>query len=166
MQNEFHIGYLQPCQRKRPSAGHVRAAAQPVIAPAVAGACMCVCAWCSKALHLPLRVQGVVAAPRVHQCSHSDVQGVRLRDHDADVLVYDISVSTCCETFRASVALSLGAVWALAPGLERRGVCIPFLDAGGRARPISHVPWDAVVTRSWTTHHARNLGQAARVIAL
>jgi len=55
---------------------------------------------------LPVRVQGVIAAPRVRQRSQRDVQGVRLRDHDADVLVYNISVSTCCANFRASVALS------------------------------------------------------------
>jgi len=55
---------------------------------------------------LPVRVQGVITAPRVRQRSQRDVQGVRLRDHDADVLVYNISVSTCCANFRASVALS------------------------------------------------------------
>jgi len=49
-----------------------------------------------------VRVQGIIAAPRVRQC---DVQGVRLRDHNADVLVYDISFSTCCGNFRASVGL-------------------------------------------------------------
>jgi len=40
-----------------------------------------------------------------HQCSQRDVHGVRLRAHDADVLVYDISVITCCGNSRASVAL-------------------------------------------------------------
>ena len=51
-------------------------------------------------------VQCVIAAPRVRQRSQRDVHGVRLRAHDADVLVYDISVRTCCGNFRASVALS------------------------------------------------------------
>ena len=36
--------------------------------------------------------QGVMAASRVRQRSQRDVHGVRLRAHDADVLVYDISV--------------------------------------------------------------------------
>ena len=67
---------------------------------------MCVREWCSSALHLPVHVQGSIAAPRVRQRSQRDVQCVRLRDHDADVLVYDISVSTCCGNFRASVARS------------------------------------------------------------
>jgi len=89
-------------------------------------------------------VQGVITAPRVHQRSQRDVHGVRLRSNDADVLVYDISVSTYCGNFRASVKTSLlvGTVWALAPGLERRGVCVPFLDAWGRPLPIPHVPWE------------------------
>ena len=51
-------------------------------------------------------VQGVIAASRVRQRSQCDVLGVRLRTHDVDVLVYDISVSTRCGNFRASVALS------------------------------------------------------------
>ena len=42
-------------------------------------------------------------------------------------------------------SLPVGAVWALVPGLERRRVCVPFLDAGGRPLPISHGPWDAMV---------------------
>ena len=42
---------------------------------------MCVCAWCSKTLHLLVCVQGVIVAPRVHQRSQRDVHGVRLRDH-------------------------------------------------------------------------------------
>ena len=62
--------------------------------------------------------------------------------------------------------LSLVGCCVLAPGLERQGVCVPFLDAGGRAQPIPHVPWDAVVHRSWAAHHARNFGQVARVDAL
>jgi len=45
-----------------------------------------------------------MAAPRVR--SQCDVHCVRLRAHDADVLVYDISVSTLCENFRASMSLS------------------------------------------------------------
>jgi len=78
----------------------------PVLATAVPGACICVCVWCSKTLHLPVCVQGVIAAPRVRQRIQRDVHGVRLRAHDTDVRVYDISVSTCCGNFRASVALS------------------------------------------------------------
>jgi len=76
----------------------------PVLATASSGACVCVGELRSSALHLP-RVQGTTA-PRVRQCSQRDVQGVCLRDHDADVLVYDISVITSCRNFRASVALS------------------------------------------------------------
>ena len=38
--------------------------------------------------------------------AQSDVHGVRLRAHDADVPVYDISVGTSCGNFRASVTLS------------------------------------------------------------
>ena len=63
-------------------------------------------------------------------------------------------------------SLSVGDVWALAPGLERRGVCVLFLDAGGRPLPIPHVPWDVVVHRSWAAHHVRNFGQVARVDVL
>ena len=37
-------------------------------------------------------------------------------------------------------SLSLGAVWTLSPELERRGVCVPFLDAGGHARPVRMSP--------------------------
>jgi len=51
-------------------------------------------------------VQGVITAPRVRQHSQRDVHGVHLRAQNVDVLVYDISVSTCCGNFRASVALS------------------------------------------------------------
>jgi len=47
-----------------------------------------------------------MAALRVRQHSQRDVHGVRLRAHNADVLVDDISVSTHCGNFRASVALS------------------------------------------------------------
>ena len=51
-------------------------------------------------------VQGVIMAPHVRQCTQLDVHGVCLRTHDADVLVYDISVITYCGNFRASVSLS------------------------------------------------------------
>ena len=61
---------------------------------------------CASVLHLPVHVQSGSAATRVCQRSRRDVQGVRLRSHDADVLVYDISLSACCGNFRASVALS------------------------------------------------------------
>ena len=64
------------------------------------------CELCSSVLHLPVHVQSGSAATRVRQRSQRDVQGVRLRSQDADVLVYDISLSTCCGNFRASVALS------------------------------------------------------------
>jgi len=47
-----------------------------------------------------------MAALRVRQRSQRDVHGVRLRAHDADVLVYVISVGARCGNFRASVALS------------------------------------------------------------
>ena len=83
----------QPCQCCCP------ALYSPILATSSSGACMCVSEWCSSALHLPVHVQGSIAAPRVRQRSQRDVQGVRLRDHNADVLVYDISVSTCCENF-------------------------------------------------------------------
>ena len=96
-------------------------------------------------------MQGVIVAPRVHQRSQRDVHGVRPRDH-----VLRKFPCVCG-------SLSLGAVWVLAPGLERRGVCVPFLDAGGRARPVPYVPWNAVVLRSGATHRARNFGQAVRV---
>ena len=59
-----------------------------------------------EALHLLVCVQVVMDAPRVRQRSQCDVHCVRLRAHDADVLVYDISVSTCCGIFRASVCES------------------------------------------------------------
>jgi len=78
----------------------------PVLVATVPGACIGVCVWYAKALHLLVCVQGVIAAPRVRQRSQRYVHGVRLRAHDADVLVYDISVSTCCGNFRASVVLS------------------------------------------------------------
>jgi len=42
-------------------------------------------------------VQGVMTALCVRQRSQRDVHGVRLRAHDADVLVYDISVSKIAE---------------------------------------------------------------------
>ena len=108
-------------------------------------------------------MQGVTAVPRVRQRSQSDVHGVRLRAHDADVRVYDISVNTCCGNFRASVVLSR---WVMCGVLERHRVCVPFLETGGRVRPILHVPWDAVVHRIWAAHHVRNFGQVARVDAL
>ena len=47
-----------------------------------------------------------MAALCVRQRSQGDVHGVRLRAHNADVLVYNISVSTRCGNFRASVSLS------------------------------------------------------------
>jgi len=43
---------------------------------------------------LPVHVQGGGAATRVRQRNQRDVQGVRLSSYDADVLVYDISLST------------------------------------------------------------------------
>ena len=67
---------------------------------------MRVCELCFSVLQLLVRVQSGSAATRLHQRSQYDVQGVRLRSHDADVLVYDISLRTCCGNFRASVALS------------------------------------------------------------
>jgi len=51
----------------------------PVLANAVPGACIRVCAWCVNALHLLVCMQGVIMAPRVRQCSQRDVHGVRLR---------------------------------------------------------------------------------------
>ena len=62
----------------------------PVLATAVLGACICVCAWCLKALHLLVCVQGVITAPRVRQHSQRDVHGVHLRAHNVDVLVYHV----------------------------------------------------------------------------
>ena len=47
------------------------------------------CELCSSVLHLPVHVQSGSAATRVRQRSQRNVQGVRLRSHDADVLVYD-----------------------------------------------------------------------------
>ena len=126
----------------------------PVLATAVPGAGMYVCVWFSKALHLPVCVQGVIVAPRVHQRIQRDVHGVRLRDH--------VLRKFPC----VGGSLSLGAVWVLVPGLERRGVCVPFLGAGGRVPPIPHVFWDVVVPCSWTTHRKRNFEQAARLDAL
>jgi len=58
----------------------------------LAGVCVC--------------VQGIMVALRVRQRSQCDVHNMRLRAHHAEVLVYDISVSTRCGNFRASVALS------------------------------------------------------------
>ena len=72
-------------------------------------------------------VKGVIGTPRVHQRSQRDVHGVRLRDH----------VLRNFQCVGGSV--SLGAL-VLTPGLERLGVFIPLLDAGGRAQPIPHVP--------------------------
>ena len=40
----------------------------------------------SSVLHLPVHVQSGSAATRVRQRSQRDVQGVRLRSHDVDVL--------------------------------------------------------------------------------
>jgi len=71
-QNGLHIGYL--------SCSHVRGSGRqpamsvlleylgrysPVLATAVPGACICVCVWCSKALHLLVCVQGVITTPCV-----------------------------------------------------------------------------------------------------
>ena len=78
----------------------------PVLTTTVPGSCIRVCVWCAKTLHLLVCGQGVIAAPRVRQYNQRDVHGVRLRAHDADVLVYYMSVSTGCGKFRASLALS------------------------------------------------------------
>ena len=61
---------------------------------------MRVCELCFSVLYLPVCVQSGSAATRVRQRSQRDVQGVRLRSHDADVLVYDISLSSCCSWCR------------------------------------------------------------------
>ena len=108
-------------------------------------------------------VQGVIAAPRVHQCSQRDVHGVRLRAHDADVLVYDISVSTYCGNFRASVALSR---WVLCEPSLLDWIDVEYAFLFWIQGGIPHVPWDVVVHNSWVAHHARNFGQVARVDAL
>ena len=55
------------------------------------------CELCSSVLHLPVHVQSGSTATRVRQRSQRDVQGVRLRSHDADVLVYDISSARAVE---------------------------------------------------------------------
>ena len=104
---------------------------------------------------MPVREQGVVAAPPVRQRSQRDVQGVRLRDHNTDVLVYDISVSTCCGNFRALVAFSR---WVLC-GPSRLDwsdaeYAFLFWMQGGMPGQFC-IPWDAVVHRSWAVHHAR-----------
>ena len=102
------ISQLQPRQRKRPPAGHVIASARPDIPPYLL---LLFLVHVFGSVHGVRRrytcccVQGVIAAPRVRQRSQRDVHGVRLRAHDADVLVYDISVITCCGNSRASVAL-------------------------------------------------------------
>jgi len=90
-------------------------------------------------------------APRVHQRIQRDVHGVCLKDPVVRKFPY------------ISGSVLLGAVWVLAPGLKRRGVCAPFLDAAGSTHSILHVLWDAVVHHSWAVHHARNFRQVARV---
>ena len=65
-----------------------------VMGTALSCVCMRACELCSSVLHLPVHVQSGSAATRVRQRSKRDVQGVRLSSHDADVLVYDISLST------------------------------------------------------------------------
>jgi len=103
----------------------------------------------------------------VRQRSQRDVHGVRLRAHDADVLVYDISVSTRCGNFRASVAFSR---WVLCgPSLldwSDTEYAFLFWMQGGVPGQFRCVSWDAVVHCSWAAHHARNFGQVARVDAL
>jgi len=87
-------------------------------------------------LHLLVCVQGVVAAPRVRQRSQRDVhEGSRCGRSCLRHFCYHVLRKFPC----VGGSLSLSAVWALAPGLERRRVRVPFLDAGGRARPILHV---------------------------
>jgi len=102
---ELHIGYLN-CNRVKGSGRQAVITDSPVLTTVVPGTCICVCSWCSNVLHLLLCVQGVIAVPRVSQRNQRDVHGVRLRSHDADVLVYDICVITRCRNFRASVVLS------------------------------------------------------------
>jgi len=121
-----------------------------------------------EGLTLLVCVQGVMAALRLRQRSQRDVHSVRLRTHDADVLVYDISVSTRCGNFRASVALSR---WVGGPSLldwSDAEYAFLFWMQGGvhEINNIPHVSWDAVVHRSWAAHHARNFGEVARVDAL
>jgi len=60
-----------------------------LFATALSGVFMRVCELCFSVLHLPVCVQSGSTATRVRQRSQRDVQGVRLRSHDADVLVYD-----------------------------------------------------------------------------
>ena len=55
----------------------------------MSGVCMRACELCASVLQLPVHVQSGSAATRVCQRSQRNVQGVRLRSHDADVLVYD-----------------------------------------------------------------------------
>ena len=110
-QNEFHIGYFS-CSRVR---GSGRQPAMSVMLSGQVFPRICYCySWCMylclcmvfEGLTLASVFAGVIAAPRVRERSQCDIHGVRLMAHDADVRVYDISVSTCCGNFRASVALS------------------------------------------------------------
>jgi len=55
-------------------------------------------------------VQGVITAPRVRQRSQRDVHGVRLRAHNADVLVHDISVSTRCGEIPADIFVRVSSI--------------------------------------------------------
>jgi len=94
----------------------------------------------------PVCVQGVIAAPRVRQRSQRDVHGVRLKDHHADVLFYDISVNTCCGNFRASSWLSLVGCcvgprsWTSATRSMRS-----FPGTGGHARMSPGMRWYTAV---------------------
>jgi len=156
-------------RRKRPPAGHVGAAARPGIPPylillflvlvfvSVNGIRRPYTCWCVYRVSWPHFV--CASAVRRPRCAS---EGSRCgRSCLRHFCWHELRKFPC-----VGDSLSLGAVWALAPELEQRRVCVPFLDAGGHARPIPHVSWDAVVHRSWTAHHARNFGQVARVDAL
>jgi len=140
--------------------------APPVFATASSGACMCVCEWCSSALHLPVRVQGGSTAPRVRLRSQRDVQGVRLRNHYADVSRRHVLRKFPC----VGGSRSLCAVWLGVVCESRRRTEISWSDAecaylfwmqGGVPGQFRMSPGNAVV--HWVIHRARNFGQAARV---
>jgi len=171
-QNELHIGYLS-CSRVR---GSGRQPAMSVLLPGqlFPRTCYC-CSWCMY-LCMCIVFEGLTLAGVCAGC-HRGIscapaqparrpwcasEGSRCGRSCLRHFCYHALRKFPC----VGVSLSLGAVWALAPELERHRVCVPFLDAGGRARPILHVPWDAVVHRSWSAHHARKFGQVARVDAL